>query len=559
VTQTTAAPRGRAPLTPPGDGAAPDTSRAPGPATDASDRAGGRRWSLRARLSLLFAVAGVVVVAVTAVSVVSIVHLTDTRRDLLGSIDPASIQADRLFQAYLDEETGVRGYLLTRNTAFLQPYLDGAHVQRDASAQLQTLLRGHPDLQRQATEAQQAATGWGVDFALPTVLATRNGNLPYAESQLLGPGKARFDTVRARFGALQAGLAVERAATGQALSTATTQLLVLLGTGLAVILLAGVVVARSLRRWVVAPLATLGGSVRRVAGGELTRPVEPSGPPEIEALGVDVEAMRRRIVRELDDVASARADLAERNADLQRSNEELEQFAYVASHDLQEPLRKVTSFVQLLEQRYGGQLDERADEYIGFAVDGARRMQDLISDLLDFSRVGRRTEVFSPVDLGAAAADAVDALAPLLTEAAATVHLGRLPTVPGDRTLLVSLFQNLVANAVKFRGDAAPVVSVSARPVPSGWEVSVSDNGIGIEPRFADRVFVIFQRLHGRDTYDGTGIGLALCKKIVEFHGGTIRVDTGYTGGARLCFVLPDGREGRAAWPVDGTAPPSNC
>lgn len=518
----------------------------------------GRAWTLRARLNALFAVIGVVVVVVTTVSVASVVHLADTRRDLLGRIDPASLEADRLFQAYLDEETGIRGYLLSRDTAFLQPYLDGAHAQHAASARLQTLLVGHPDLQHLAADAQQAATSWGVDFALPTVLATRNGNLQYAETQLLGPGRVRFDAVRARFAALQSALATERAATGAELSRATTGLIVALAVGLGLIVVAGLVTARSLRRWVVDPLTSLGGSVQRVAGGELARAVQPSGPPEIESLGSDVEAMRLRIVSELEDVAATRADLADRNLDLQRSNEELEQFAYVASHDLQEPLRKVTSFVQLLEQRYGGQLDERADQYIGYAVDGARRMQDLITDLLAFSRVGRTTRDFESVDLEAAAAVALDGLAPLLTESAATVAIDWLPTVAGDRTLLVSLFQNLIANAVKFRGEAPPEVTVSAAPVPDGWEISVTDNGIGIEPQFADRVFVIFQRLHGRDAYDGTGIGLAMCKKIVEFHGGTIQVDTGFTGGTRISFVLPDGLGGRAAWQPDQRVPSSS-
>ena len=518
----------------------------------------GRAWTLRARLNALFAVIGVVVVVVTTVSVASVVHLADTRRDLLGRIDPASLEADRLFQAYLDEETGIRGYLLSRDTAFLQPYLDGAHAQHAASARLQTLLVGHPDLQHLAADAQQAATSWGVDFALPTVLATRNGNLQYAETQLLGPGRVRFDAVRARFAALQSALATERAATGAELSRATTGLIVALAVGLGLIVVAGLVTARSLRRWVVDPLASLGGSVQRVAGGELTRAVQPSGPPEIESLGSDVEAMRLRIVSELEDVAATRADLADRNLDLQRSNEELEQFAYVASHDLQEPLRKVTSFVQLLEQRYGGQLDERADQYIGYAVDGARRMQDLINDLLAFSRVGRTTRDFESVDLESAAAVALDGLAPLLTESAATVDIDWLPTVAGDRTLLVSLFQNLIANAVKFRGEAPPEVTVSAAPVPDGWEISVTDNGIGIETQFADRVFVIFQRLHGRDAYDGTGIGLAMCKKIVEFHGGTIQVDTGFTGGTRISFVLPDGRGGHAAWQPDQRVPSSS-
>jgi len=309
--------------------------------------------------------------------------------------------------------------------------------------------------------------------------------------------------------------------------------------GLALLVAAGFALERSLRTWVLEPLAGLGASVRRVAEGELDHSVAVEGPPEIRGLGSDVEAMRLRIVSELDRVAAARADLDDRNRDLQRSNEELEQFAYVASHDLQEPLRKVTSFVQLLQLRYEHQLDPRADEYIGFAVDGARRMQALIDDLLTFSRVGRTTDTFTTVAMGECAAAALASLSDLVGETGATVRVGPLPAVRGDRVLLTSLWQNLIGNAVKFVDVGPPEVEVDARRDGASWRFAVSDNGIGIEPRHADRVFVIFRRLHGRDAYGGTGIGLALCRKIVEFHGGTIWVDRGYRGGARLCFTLP--------------------
>ena len=503
-------------------------------------------------MTLLFVLTGVVVVVVTSVAVVSFVHLVDTRRTLLSQIDPASLQADRLLEAYLDEETGIRGYLLTRDTAFLQPFAEGLDEQRTASAQLASSLAGHPDLRAELARAQAAARQWATDFAVPTVLATRTGNTQYAESQLLGPGKGRFDAIRDRFRTLESSLSAARTADGAALSDATSRLVVVLVAGLVLVLLAGVLLARALRVWVTAPLARLGGSVREVADGDLDRRIEPDGPPEIADLGTDVEAMRLRIAGELREVARARADLAERNLDLQRSNEELEQFAYVASHDLQEPLRKVTSFVQLLQQRYEGQLDDRADQYIGFAVDGSKRMQVLINDLLTFSRVGRSTDTFVGVDMAAALAQAVDALGDLLDDAGATVTVvGTLPTVPGDPVLLASLWQNLVGNAVKFRGAEAPVVTVAATRDAADWTFTVSDNGIGIEPRFADRVFVIFQRLHARDEYGGTGIGLALCRKIVEFHGGTIRIDTGYSGGARLCFTIPADGRGGPQWHVE--------
>ena len=498
-----------------------------------------RPMSLRRRLTLLYAAGAVGVALVVALATVSFIHLTDTRRTLLSQIDPASLQADRLFQAYLDEETGIRGYILSRNTAFLEPYLSGAQAQNAASPILMRTLAGHPALRNLVRQAQQAADAWGRDFALPAVESTRAGDPLQVQQDLLGPGKTRFNKVRLRFAVLDAALAAERNAAGQALTTATRELIGTLVLGLALLLGAGVFLARALRKWITEPLATLGGSVRTVAAGDLARSIRPEGPPEIVQLSGDVEAMRLRIVNELEEVGTARADLATRNLELLRSNEELEQFAYVASHDLQEPLRKVTSFVQLLQQRYEHQLDDRADEYIGFAVDGAMRMQVLIDDLLAFSRVGRTTDSFVPVDLGACVRRATANLALLIDEADADVAIGPLPTVSGDPELLTSLWQNLIGNAVKFRSDARPVITVDATRQGGDWRCSVTDTGIGIEARFAERVFVIFQRLHSRDAYEGTGIGLALCRKIVEFHGGQIWVDQDYRPGARLCFTIP--------------------
>jgi light-regulated signal transduction histidine kinase (bacteriophytochrome) len=239
-------------------------------------------------------------------------------------------------------------------------------------------------------------------------------------------------------------------------------------------------------------------------------------------------------------VEEAREQLAAQAEELARSNADLEQFAYVASHDLQEPLRKVTSFCQLLQRRYQGQLDERADQYIEFAVDGAKRMQALINDLLAFSRVGRTTEAFEPVDCDQALDRALRNLETAIEDAdAEVVRAGPLPTVEGDPSLLAALFQNVTANALKFRSDAPPHVEVSAAQHNGEWSFRMEDNGIGIDEAYAERVFVIFQRLHAKERYPGTGIGLALCKKIVEFHGGRIWIDTGVPRGTAVCWTLP--------------------
>lgn len=224
---------------------------------------------------------------------------------------------------------------------------------------------------------------------------------------------------------------------------------------------------------------------------------------------------------------------------LKYSNAELEQFAYVASHDLQEPLRMVSSYMQLLARRYQGKLDPDADEFIGFAVDGAKRMQTLINDLLTFSRVGSRGKPLVHTSGEEALQEAISNLQIAIEESGASITHERLPQVKGDPTQLVQLFQNLLSNAIKFRGLEPPRIQVGVHQTESEWRFCVSDNGIGIDPKFADRIFVIFQRLHDRASYPGTGIGLAICKRIVQRHGGRIWVEAQPGMGATFYFTLP--------------------
>jgi signal transduction histidine kinase len=233
------------------------------------------------------------------------------------------------------------------------------------------------------------------------------------------------------------------------------------------------------------------------------------------------------------------AALAQRSQELAHSNIELEQLAYVASHDLQEPLRMVSSYLQLLEKKYHGQLDAEAHEYIGFAVDGATRLQALISDLLMYSRVGTSAPRRQPVDCTAVMETARHALRVAIQESGAEIQSTKLPVVMGDAAQLTQLFQNLLANAIKFRGDQPPRISVRAEPDGADWRFEVQDNGIGIEPEYHDRIFVMFQRLHSRDAHPGTGIGLAICKKIVERHGGRIWVEAAPEQGTVFKFTLP--------------------
>ena len=294
-----------------------------------------------------------------------------------------------------------------------------------------------------------------------------------------------------------------------------------------------------LSRVVVVPTHRLAREVREVVDGDLDHRVDAAGPREITELGEDVEAMRALIVRELADSDRARQELDTRSRELARSNSDLEQFAYVASHDLQEPLRKVASFCQLLQRRYAGQLDERADQYIEFASDGAKRMQVLINDLLAFSRVGRQGDAMEPVDLDRLVDRAAENVAGALEESGGTVERGDLPRVLGAPALLTTVFQNLLGNSLKFRGEDPPRVRVDAERDGDRWLLRFRDNGIGIDAEYAERIFVIFQRLHARNTYPGTGIGLAMCRKIVEHHDGSMWLEHRAGPGTVFVVALP--------------------
>jgi light-regulated signal transduction histidine kinase (bacteriophytochrome) len=240
----------------------------------------------------------------------------------------------------------------------------------------------------------------------------------------------------------------------------------------------------------------------------------------------------------------AEVALREAHEELKRSNSELEQFAYVASHDLQEPLRMVSSYTQLLERRYQDKLDADAREFMGYVVDGAARMKQLIEDLLAYSRVGTKGRDFKPVDLERPLARALANLKAAIDESGAAVSFDPLPTLPVDEGQLAQVLQNLIGNALKFRSSAAPRIHVSSLEKEREWEVAVRDNGIGIEPQYFERIFMVFQRLHNKGEYPGTGIGLAICKKVVERHGGRIWVDSTPGGGSTFRFTLPRRREG---------------
>lgn len=248
----------------------------------------------------------------------------------------------------------------------------------------------------------------------------------------------------------------------------------------------------------------------------------------------------------IDDRKKAEVTLREYSESLSRSNSELEQFAYIASHDLQEPLRMIGSYLQLLEQRYKGRLDKDADDFINYSIDGANRLQQMINDLLVFSRVQTRGKEPTDTHVELALKGALENLRPSIQESKAKISYTNLPTVNADPIQLTMLFQNLLSNAIKFHGKETPEIKISSRIDKQMVEFCILDNGIGIDPQYKDRIFVIFQKLHNRDEYPGTGIGLAVCKRIIARHGGQIWVESKPGAGTKFYFTLPQAKKENA-------------
>ncbi|WP_339106302.1 ATP-binding protein [Haloterrigena salinisoli] len=249
-----------------------------------------------------------------------------------------------------------------------------------------------------------------------------------------------------------------------------------------------------------------------------------------------------RIEKQNEELKKTEQRLEEAVSELESSNERLEEFAYAVSHDLQEPLRMITSYLQLLEQRYEDDLDDEGEEFIEFAVDGAERMRSMIDGLLDYSRVQTQGDPFDAVDLDDVLDDVLTDLQFRIEESNAEIERESLPMVEGDRSQLRQVFQNLLTNAIDYSGDGAPRIDISAERDGSTWIISVSDNGIGIDPSDAERIFGIFERLHSIDEQTGSGIGLAVCKRIIERHDGTIWVDSKPGSGSTFSFTLPDSK-----------------
>ncbi|WP_433551653.1 sensor histidine kinase [Micromonospora zamorensis] len=504
-------------------------------------------WSLRRRVISLLTVVGFLLIALAGAEAAMAARNRTQIDAVLNETGPLRVQSQELLNALLDQETAIRGYAVSGDQDDLNPYREGLAQEKNVVASMRTLLGDYPQISQELRTVEDRIAQWRQSVAEPVITTTERSGTSAGQALVTEGARQQFDDVRLAVNDLQEEVLAAREQTADNVRTSSNVLVVLLIVAALVVVVAGTVLLLSLDRMVIRPLTGLAIQVREVAEGDYQHRIATVGPPEFIQLGEDVDAMRQKIAADLAEVRAARERIEWVNSQLQkqaeeltRSNRDLEQFAYVASHDLQEPLRKVASFCQLLQRRYAGQLDERADQYIAFAVDGAQRMQRLINDLLAFSRIGRLTTGFVEVDLNKVMGDVAGQTEAARQYADAELTWTDLPVISGEEPLLTNLLANLVSNSVKFRrADVAPKVHISARLVGAEWEITCQDNGIGIEPEFADKIFVIFQRLHSKDAYPGTGIGLAIVKKIVEYHGGRVWVDTDVPEGTAIRFTLP--------------------
>jgi signal transduction histidine kinase len=508
-------------------------------------------WSLRRRVAALCLLAALVLAFLAAGGAIAAAANQGRLTTLINDIGPMRTAADDLMLALVNQESGILRYVVNHTEADLSLYQQGVTQQQDREKDILRSPAATPAIRAGLGVVHDRASQWRADVAVPAIAAVQRHDFAAATRLVSEPARAQFDQLRQAAEALQRTMVDVRNAASTGIRDASSTLVFVLLVAAVMVIAAGVALMIALQRLVIGPVTDLATQVRAVARGTYDQKIRPVGPPELEHLGRDVDLMRRQIASDLAEVEGARrqieaanATLEQQAAELVRSNRDLEQFAYVASHDLQEPLRKVASFCQLLQRRYADQLDERAQQYIAFAVNGAQRMQRLINDLLAFSRIGRDPAGFTDVDLGRLVADAARAG----EEAGVDVTWTDLPVVRGEEALLGTLLTNLIGNAVKFRRpDVAARVRISATRVGDTWHISCADNGIGVARESAEQVFVIFQRLHPRDAYPGTGIGLAVAKKIVEYHGGEIWIEPDVSDGTTVTFTLPVRDDGVAA------------
>ena len=466
-----------------------------------------RKWSVEQKTRVMLGVASVILVGLNALFYWSFFKQKETS-DRVNQSRKVLQKLEGVLSSLKDAETGQRGYLLTGRESYLEPY----NLARKAIAQqieeLKTLSVADPN-QQQQIKILEPVVGKKLAELKETIDLKKNKASEAALKVVLtNQGQNLMDQIRTTIQQMEAEQNEQlqnwlMAKDEQALAGQWIFL-----SGMVLNLFGFYLVYCAIRQET---------SERRQAEASFKQ------------LNLELEAR----------VQERTGELEEANAKLLSSNRELEQFAYVASHDLQEPLRAVNSYAQLLTRKYQGNLDTKADKYLGYIMEGATRMQQLINDLLEFSRVGTRAKALQPIDCETLLSKVLDNLKIAIAESRTRVTHDPLPTVMGDEIQLIQLLQNLIGNAIKFRGEESPQVHISTEQTQNEWVFAIRDNGIGMEAEYLDRIFTIFQRLHSKSEYPGTGIGLAVCKKIVERHGGRIWVESTPGVGSAFYFTIP--------------------
>lgn len=466
-----------------------------------------KQWSIEKKTMVMLGLASLILVSLNVLFYWSFINQKQTTERVAKSRVILQ-KLESLLSTVKDAETGQRGYLLTGQTSYLEPHNSAVKKLKPQIEELQKLTRADPDQQQHLTTLNPLITQKLAELQ-KTIDLRQNQGLDAALSGVLtNEGQQLMDRIRDTIHQMQQDQNEQLQTWLKHREKAAIRGQLTFSAGILLSLVGFCLVYRAIQQ-----------ETRERKQAEVL----------LKQLNEELEAR----------VQERTAQLKEVNVNLLYSNRELEQFAYVASHDLQEPLRAVNSYAQLLVRKYQGNLDAKADKYLGYIMEGATRMQQLINDLLEFSRVGTRGKELQPTDCESLLSQVLENLQVAIAQSQAQVTHAPLPTVMGDKIQLIQLFQNLISNAIKFRREEPPSVHISAAPLENEWVFSIRDNGIGMEPEYFERIFVIFQRLHSRVEYPGTGIGLAVCKKIVERHGGRIWVESQLGVGTTFHFTLP--------------------
>jgi signal transduction histidine kinase len=464
------------------------------------------QWSVERKTMVMLGLASLILVSLNLLFYRSFIKQKETS-DRVNRSKQILQNLENVVSSVTDAETGQRGYLLTGQESYLEPYNRAVKTINPQIAVLKILMLADSEQQQQLSIVEPLIAKKLAELQETIELRKNRGFEAATQVVLTNQGKELMDRLRQVFQQMESQ-EYEQLQTWLKVKQEEAQRVQLIFLfGIILNLVGFYLVYRAIQ-----------GEMRERRQAEMS----------FRKLNEELEAR----------VLERTADLKEANANLLYSNQELEQFAYVASHDLQEPLRAVNSYAQLLARKYQGNLDAKADKYLSYIMEGATRMQQLINDLLEFSRVGTRGKELKPTACETLLSQVLDNLKVAIAQSQAVVTYESLPTVMGDATQLIQLFQNLLSNAIKFCREEPPHIHISAVQGETEWVFSVRDNGIGMEPEYFDRIFVIFQRLHSRAEYPGTGIGLAVCKKIVERHGGRIWVESTLGVGTTFHFTL---------------------